>query len=92
MLISLVFQQDEILFFHLHRPKLGGWSTLTSQVALPYTATIMIALAAHSADRPDLIRSPKRVLANTWESFCVRKGPRFFHAREGSLDMDTCFL
>jgi transposase len=57
------------LFFHLQRPPLSGWSAITTQVALTYTATIIVALAAQQADRPDLIRSPKRVLAHLWESF-----------------------
>lgn len=39
------------------------------QVVLTYTATIIVALAARQAGRPDLIRSPKRVLAHTWEGF-----------------------
>lgn len=39
------------------------------QVALTYTATIIVALAAGQAGRPDLIRSPQRVLAHTWEGF-----------------------
>ncbi len=34
---------------------------------LNYTATIIVALAAQQAGRPNLIRSPKRVLAHTWE-------------------------
>lgn len=34
---------------------------------LNYPATIIIALAAQQANRPDLIRTPKRVLAHTWE-------------------------
>jgi transposase len=55
------------LFFHLQRPPLSGWSIIERQVALTYTATIIVALAAHHAGRPDLIRSPKRVLAHTWE-------------------------
>jgi hypothetical protein len=55
------------LFFHLQRPPLSGWSTVARQVALTYTATIIVALAAQQAGRPDLIRSPKRVLAHTWE-------------------------
>ena len=57
------------LFFHLQRPPLCGWSTLTRQVALTYTASIVVALAAQHARRPDLIRSPKRVLAHAWEGF-----------------------
>jgi transposase len=55
------------LFFHLQRPPLSGWSSMARQVALTYTATIIVALAAQQAGRPDLIRSPKRVLAHTWE-------------------------
>lgn len=55
------------LFFHLQRPPLFGWSTMLRQVALTYTATIIVALAAQQAGRPDLIRSPKRVLAHVWE-------------------------
>ena len=55
------------LFFHLQRPPLVGWSTIARQVALTYTAPIIVALAAQQAGRPDLIRSPKRVLAHTWE-------------------------
>jgi hypothetical protein len=57
------------LFFRLQRPPLCGWSAIVSQVALTYTATIIVALAAQEAGRPDLIRSPKRVLAHTWEGF-----------------------
>jgi Transposase DDE domain len=55
------------LFFHLQRPPLSGWSAIVMRVALTYTATIIVALAAQQAGRPDLIRSPKRVLAHTWE-------------------------
>src|SRR5712691_5355314 len=55
------------LFFHLQRPPLCGWSAIARQVALTYTASIIVALAAHQAGRPDLIRSPKRVLAHTWK-------------------------
>jgi hypothetical protein len=55
------------LFFRLQRPLLSGWSTMVRQVALTYTATIIVALAAQQAGRPDLIRSPKRVLAHVWE-------------------------
>jgi transposase len=57
------------LFFRLQRPPLCGWSAIVSQVALTYTATIIVALAAQEAGRPDLLRSPKRVLAHTWEGF-----------------------
>lgn len=55
------------LFFRLQRPPLCGWSSIVSQVALTYTATIIVALAAQQAGRPDLIRSPKKVLAHSWE-------------------------
>ena len=55
------------LFFRLQRPPLCGGSAIASQVALTYTASIVVALAAQQAGRPDLIRSPKRVLAHLWE-------------------------
>jgi transposase len=55
------------LFFHLQRPPLCGWSQISSQVALTYTASVVVGLAAQQAHRPDLIRSPKRVLAHLWE-------------------------
>ena len=54
-------------FFGLQRPPFSGWSAIVRQVALTYTASIVVALAAWQADRPDLIRSPKRVLAHLWE-------------------------
>lgn len=49
------------LFFHLQRPPLCGWPAMVSQVALTYTATLVVALAAWQAGRPDLIRSPTAV-------------------------------
>src|SRR2546428_8048145 len=49
------------------RPPLCGWSELASQVALTYAASVIVGLAAQQAGRPDLIRSPKRVLAHLWE-------------------------
>jgi hypothetical protein len=55
------------LFFRLQRPTLTGWSSVVAQVAFTYTATIIVALAAWNAQHPDLIRSPKRVLAHLWE-------------------------
>src|SRR5438876_12194581 len=55
------------LFFHLQRPPLCGWSEIASQVALTYAASVIVGLAAQHASRPDLIRSPKRVLAHLWE-------------------------
>src|SRR6266568_1247684 len=33
----------------------------------PYAASVIVGLAAQQAGRPDLIRSPKRVLAHLWE-------------------------
>ena len=53
--------------FPLQRPPLAGWAAVTCAVALSFTATIVVALAAQQAGRPDLIRSPKRVLAHLWE-------------------------
>ena len=55
------------LFFRLQRPPVVGWTAVTQHVALAYTASVIVALAAHQAGRPDLIRSPKRVLAYCWE-------------------------
>src|SRR5918912_1493771 len=46
------------------RAALAGWSAVASQVVLTYTAPIVVALAPTDADRPALIRSPKRVLAH----------------------------
>ncbi len=43
-------------FFRLRRPPVVGW-----------TAVIVVALAAHQAGLPDLIRSPKRVLTHLLE-------------------------
>src|SRR5215210_3625470 len=54
-------------FFGLQRPPVVGWTAVVQRVALTYAATIIVALIAHQADRPDLIRSPKRVLAHLWE-------------------------
>src|SRR2546421_5930148 len=56
------------LFFHLQRPPLCGWSAIARQVALTYAASIIVGLAAQHAGRPELIRSPKRVLAHSWEA------------------------
>jgi hypothetical protein len=56
------------LFFHLQRPPLCGWSAIARQVALTYVASIIVGLAAQHAGRPELIRSPKRVLAHSWET------------------------
>jgi hypothetical protein len=40
---------------------------VASQVALTYAASLIAGLAAQQAGRPDLIRSPKRVLAHLCE-------------------------
>jgi hypothetical protein len=53
--------------FRLQRPPLCGWSAVARQVALVYAATVVVGLAAQQANRPDLIRSPRRVLAHWWE-------------------------
>lgn len=53
--------------FRLQRPPLAGWSAIPARVMLTYAATLVVGLAAQQAGRPDLIRSPKRVLAHTWE-------------------------
>jgi transposase len=55
------------LFFRLQRLPVVGWTAVTQHVALAYTASIIVALAADHAGRPDLIRSPKRVLAYCWD-------------------------
>src|SRR5258706_3969767 len=55
--------------FRLQRPPLAGWSAVATQVALTYAATVVVGLAAHRAGRPDLVRSPKRVLAHSWEGW-----------------------
>ncbi len=54
-------------FFRLQRPPVVGWTAVVQRVALTYAATVIVALIAHQADRPELIRSPKRVLAHLWE-------------------------
>jgi len=60
------------LFFRPQRPPLSGWSAVTCQVALTCTAVIVVALIVHDAGRPDLIRSPARVLAHAWEGLLLR--------------------
>lgn len=54
-------------FFGLQRPPVIGWTAVVQRVALTYAATLVVALAAQHAGRPDLIRAPKRVLAHLWE-------------------------
>jgi hypothetical protein len=53
--------------FRLQRPPLCSWSAVAMRVALTYAATNVVALAAQQVRRPDLIRSPKRVMAHVWE-------------------------
>jgi hypothetical protein len=45
-----------------------GERPASHQLALTYAATIVAGLTMHQADRLDLIRSPTRVLAHTWEN------------------------
>jgi transposase len=56
-----------LVFFRLQRPSVFGWSAVETRVALTYAAVWVIALAAWQAGRPDLIRSPRLVLAHIWE-------------------------
>ena len=48
----------------------GLWASSGQRGTAPhsetYTASVIVGLAAQQADRPDLIRSPKRVLAHLW--------------------------
>ena len=50
-------------------PPLCGWSDIERQIALTYAASIIVGLTAQHAGRPDLICSPKCVLAHTCEGF-----------------------
>jgi hypothetical protein len=86
--IERVFSRVFSLFglFRLQRPPLAGWSAVACRVALTYAATIVVALAAHQAGRPDLIRSPKRVLAGVHHVFAWRAELtrlRYWTEREG---------
>jgi transposase len=56
-----------LVFFRLQRPPVFGWSAVETRVALTYAAVWVIALAAWQAGRPELIRSPRLVLAHVWE-------------------------
>jgi transposase len=56
-----------LIFFRLQRPPVFGWSAVETRVALTYAAVWVIALAAWQAGRPELIRSPRLVLAHVWE-------------------------
>jgi hypothetical protein len=46
----------------------AGWTAIETRVALPYAAVWVVALTAWQAGRPDLIRSPRLVLAHVSES------------------------
>ena len=54
-------------FFRLHCPPAFGWSAVKARVALTAVAKWVIALAAWQVGRPDLIRSPRLVVAHVWE-------------------------
>jgi transposase len=56
-----------LVFFRLQRPPVFGWSAVETRVALTYAAVWVIAVAAYQAERPELIRSPRLVLAHVWE-------------------------
>lgn len=56
-----------LLFFRLQRPPVFGWSAVETRVALTYAALWVVALAAYQAGHPELIRSPRLVLAHVWE-------------------------
>ncbi len=51
----------------MQRPPVFGWSAVETRVALTYAAVWVIALAAWQAGRPELMRSPRWVLAHVWE-------------------------
>jgi hypothetical protein len=53
-----------LVFFRLQRPPVFGWSAVEIRVALTYAAVWVIASAAWQACRPDLLCSPRRVLAH----------------------------
>ncbi len=57
--------------FRLQRPPLAGWSAIETRIMLTYAATLVVGLAAHRAGRPDLLRSPARVLAHTWDGLLL---------------------
>src|SRR5262249_10361047 len=56
-----------LVYFRLQRPPVFGWSAVETRLALTYAAVWVIALAAWQVERPDLIRSPRLVLAHVWE-------------------------
>jgi len=56
-----------LVVFRLQRPPVFGWSAVETRVVLTYAAVWVIALAAWQAGRPELIRSPRLVLAHVME-------------------------
>lgn len=58
-------QKERLHTFRMTHPR----KQIDLMGTVTYTATIIIALAAQQAGRPDLIRSSKRVLAHVWEVF-----------------------
>jgi hypothetical protein len=56
-----------LIFLHLQRPLVLGWSAVERRVTLTYAAVWVIALAAGQAGQPDVIRSPRPVQAHVWE-------------------------
>src|SRR5215472_1803264 len=63
------------MFFRLGRPPNSGWSTVVRQVALTSTDSLVVAWAAWQVHRPDLFRSPKRVLAHLCNDGGAMKRP-----------------
>ena len=49
------------------RPPVSGWPAVATRVTLTYAVLWVIALAAYQAGRPELIRSPRLVLAHVKE-------------------------
>jgi hypothetical protein len=50
----------------IRTPRFAVALTVAQQFALTYAATAVAGLAAQQAGQPNLIRSPKRVLAHAW--------------------------
>ena len=60
-----------LVFFCLRRPPVFGRSAVETRVALTCAAVWVVALAAWQAGRPDLISSPRLVLAHVREGLEV---------------------
>src|SRR5215472_4669186 len=81
------------MFFRLGRPPNSGWSTVVRQVAVTSTDSLVVAWAAWQVHRPDLFRSPKRVLAHLCNDGGAMKRPhRVFNSIENrqTLDLASC--